>query len=207
MNSLPNFKDFGYKVTKTLGQNHFGGRFTYLAKKIKDPNFNVVIKQFQFSTSNSDWLGYKAYQREISILEQLEYSGIPKYLDSFETNDGFCMVQEYKKAPSLATSRSYSPEEIKQIAIAILEILVYLQNRIPSVIHRDLKPENILVDTKGKVYLVDFGFARLGNDNLAMSSVTLGTLGFMPPEQLYNRKLTSATDLYSLGMTLQTCLD
>ena len=201
MNSLPDFSPFGYRIVNTLGKNHFGGRTTYLATEINN-NKNVIIKKFQFASSTSDWLGYKAYQREISILEQLEYSGIPKYLASFETVDGFCMVQEYKKAPSLAISRSYDPEDIKHIAIAILEILIYLQNRIPAVIHRDLKPENILVDERGKVYLVDFGFARLGGDNLAMSSVTLGTLGFMPPEQLYNRQLTAATDLYSLGMTL-----
>ncbi|VEP11427.1 Serine/threonine protein kinase [Hyella patelloides LEGE 07179] len=201
MDSLPDFSQFGYRIVNTLGKNHFGGRTTYLATEVNSNN-NVVIKQFQFASSNSDWLGYKAYQREISILEQLEHSGIPQYLASFETIDGFCMVQEYKKAPSLAISRNYEPEEIKGIAIAILEILIYLQNRLPTVIHRDLKPENILVDEQGKVYLVDFGFARLGSENLAMSSVTLGTLGFMPPEQLYNRQLTPATDLYSLGMTL-----
>lgn len=202
MNNLPDFSQFGYRIIDTLGKNHFGGRTTYLATETDNSNNKIVIKQFQFAASNSDWLGYKAYQREISILEQLEHSGIPKYLDSFETRDGFCMVQEYIKAPSLAIARSYKPEEIKDIAIAILEILIYLQNRIPAVIHRDLKPENILVDERGKVYLVDFGFARLGNENLAMSSVTLGTLGFMPPEQLYNRQLTPATDLYSLGMSL-----
>lgn len=204
MTKLPDFYDFGYRVQSILGHNQFGGRITYLAESIANKN-NVVVKQFQFARFNSDWLGYKAYQREIDILQQLEHSGIPQYLDAFETSDGFCMVQEYKAAPSLAVSRSYEPEEIKQIAIAILEILVYLQNRLPTVIHRDLKPENILVDRDKNTYLVDFGFARLGGENLAMSSVTLGTLGFMPPEQLYNRQLTPATDLYSLGMTL-VCL-
>jgi hypothetical protein len=59
-----------------------------------------------------------------------------------------------------------------------------------------------LVDEQLNVYLVDFGFARIGGGEVAMSSVALGTLGFMPPEQLYNRQLTEATDLYSLGMTL-----
>lgn len=205
MDNLPDFAQFGYRVLETLGKNHFGGRTTYLAVAINntgDRSHQVVIKQFQFATSNSDWLGYKAYQREISVLKQLEHSGIPKYISSFETEAGFCMVQEYKHALSLAVSRSFQPEEIKEIAITLLEILIYLQNRLPVVIHRDLKPENILVDERGKVYLVDFGFARLGGENLAMSSVTLGTLGFMPPEQLYNRQLTPATDLYSLGMTL-----
>jgi serine/threonine protein kinase len=53
-----------------------------------------------------------------------------------------------------------------------------------------------------KVYLVDFGFAHVGGGEVAVSSVVKGTLGFMPPEQLFNRQLTEASDLYSLGTTL-----
>ncbi len=60
-----------------------------------------------------------------------------------DTKAGLCMVQEYKEAQSLAVPRSFAPSEIKQIATSVLEILVYLQSRIPSVIHRDIKPENI----------------------------------------------------------------
>lgn len=83
MNNLPNFSDFGYQVVKTLGQNYFGGRTTYLANKIEKLDCHVVIKQFQFAQSDSDWLGYKVYQKEINILQQLNHHGIPKYLDSF----------------------------------------------------------------------------------------------------------------------------
>ncbi|WP_371357173.1 serine/threonine protein kinase [Hydrocoleum sp. CS-953] len=115
------------------------------------------------------------------------------------------MVQEYKNATSLAnlaTSQKWQPQQIKQIAISVLEIIKYLQNRIPPVIHRDLKPENILIDNQMKITLVDFGFARIGGGEVAVSSVVKGTLGFMPPEQMFNRELTTASDLYSLGATL-----
>jgi serine/threonine protein kinase len=112
------------------------------------------------------------------------------------------MLQEYKDAPSLLVRRRWKPQEIKQIAMSVLEILKYLQNRIPPVLHRDLKPDNILVDRQMNVYLVDFGFARTGGGEVASSSVVKGTLGFMPPEQLFNRQLTAASDLYSLGATL-----
>ncbi len=205
MSNLPNFSELGYQVIRELGHNYAGGRITYLATDTTT-QVSVVVKQFQFAKFASDWSGFKAYEREIQVLRQLNHPGIPRYLDSFETPDGFCMVQEYKNAQSLAGKRSFDPDEIKQIAVEILEILVYLQNRIPGVIHRDIKPENILVDESDKkcpaVYLVDFGFARIGGGEVALSSVALGTLGFMPPEQLYNRQLTEATDLYSLGMTL-----
>jgi serine/threonine protein kinase len=201
MNNLPDFSTLGYQVIRELGHNYVGGRITYLATNLRIQQ-SVVVKQFHFAKFSSDWSGFKAYEREIQVLQGLNHPGIPRYLDSFETPDGFCMVQEYKNAQSLSVPRSFAPDEIKQIAASILEILVYLQNRIPSVIHRDIKPENILVDEQLNVYLVDFGFARIGGGEVAMSSVALGTLGFMPPEQLYNRQLTEATDLYSLGMTL-----
>ncbi|NEO64928.1 MAG: protein kinase, partial [Moorea sp. SIO4G2] len=65
-------------------------------------------------------------------------------------------------------------------------------------------PENILVDRQGnlKVYLVDFGFARIAGGDVTLSSVVKGSVGFMPPEQMFNRQLTKASDLYSLGITL-----
>ena len=114
------------------------------------------------------------------------------------------MVQEYKDAPNLAKScRSYDPEQIERIAISVLEILVYLQNRDQLVIHRDIKPENILIDNELNAYLVDFGCAKIGSSNLATSTVGIGgTTGFWSPEQMRNQPLTKASDLYSLGVTL-----
>ena len=201
MNDFPDFSHYYYQIEKELGHNRAGGRVTYLANDTRNQQL-VVIKQFQFAKLGSSWQSYDAYGREIQLLKELNYPGIPLYLDAFETQDGFCMVQEYKQGVSLATSRSFNPDEIKQIAIAALEVLVYLQNRIPPIIHRDLKPENILVDKANRVYLIDFGFARVGEGEVGVSSVVKGTLGFMPPEQLFNRQLSEASDLYGLGMSL-----
>jgi len=201
MNDFPDFSHHGYQLEQELGQNRAGGRITYLATETNSQQ-SVVIKQFQFAKSGATWAEFDAYDREIQLLKELNHPGIPRYLDSFQTPDGFCMVQEYKKAVSLAVARSFNPDTIKQIAISGLEILVYLQNRLPPIIHRDLKPENILIDEQGAIYLVDFGFARAGGGEVGVSSVVKGTLGFMPPEQLFNRQLTEASDLYGLGMTL-----
>lgn len=201
MNHLPDFSTYGYEIERELGSNRAGGRVTYLATALQNQS-RVVIKQFQFVKTHSSWSEYDAYQREIEVMQGLDHPGIPCYLDSFQTEDGFCMVQDYKQAQSLRTTRSFSQAEIRQIAIALLEILVYLQHRMPSIIHRDIKPDNILVDEQINVYLVDFGFARVGDGEVGVSSVVKGTLGFMPPEQLFNRQLTEASDLYGLGMTL-----
>lgn len=201
MSEFPDFSKLHYRIEKELGHNRAGGRVTYLATDTRTQH-PVVIKQFQFAKSSSSWAEFDAYDREIQLLKALDHPGIPHYLDSFQTDDGFCMVQEYKQAESLSVLRSFNPDEIRQIAIAALEVLVYLQNRIPPVIHRDIKPENVLVDEQGNVFLVDFGFARVGEGDVGVSSVVKGTLGFMPPEQLFNRQLTEASDLYGLGMTL-----
>ena len=199
MSIYPDFQEQGYQVIRELGRNREGGRITWLATNLntKQPE---VIKQFCFAQAGSNWSGSEAHAREIQVLKGLDHPGIPSYLHSFETSDGFCLIQEYIHGSTLAEPRSFSPAEIKQIAIKILEILVYLQNRIPSVIHRDIKPENILVDEQINVYLIDFGFARIGSHDVAGSSVFKGTPGFIPPEQMF--KPTNATDLYALGATL-----
>ncbi len=203
MSNFPDFSELGYQVEHSLGQNRAGGRVTYMGTST-NIQLPVVIKQFQFAQLGASWSDYEAYQREIQVLQQLNHPCIPRYLDSFESPTGFCLVQEYKKAPSLAQPYHWSPKEIKQIAVAVLEVLVYLQQQFPLVIHRDIKPENILVERqeKLKVTLVDFGFAHVGDGEVAVSSQVKGTLGFMPPEQLFNRQLTAASDLYSLGATL-----
>lgn len=203
MSNFPDFFKLGYQVERLLGQNCAGGRVTYLATST-NTQLPVVLKQFQFAQTGSNWSDYEAVNQEIQLLRQLNHPSIPRYLDCFETPTGFCLVQEYKPACSLAEPHHWTPEEIKQIAVGVLEVLVYLQSAYPPVFHRDIKPENILVDRQEqlKVTLVDFGFARTGGEELAVSSVVKGTLGFMPPEQLFNRQLTKASDLYSLGATL-----
>jgi serine/threonine protein kinase len=200
MTTIPDFTQYGYQVVKELGHNSEGGRFTYLAQRLVDQR-QVVVKQFQFA-KGSGWDGFGAIEKEIKSLQGLSHRGIPKYLDKLETSDSFCIITEYFAADTLAVARSFTPDEIKQIAVQILEILVYLQERMPPVIHRDIKPENILVDDDLNVYLIDFGFARVGGGSVAMSSAAAGTFGFMAPEQIRNLKLSNASDLYGLGLTM-----
>jgi serine/threonine protein kinase len=189
-----------YSVQQELGRNREGGRITYLANHTLTQQA-VVLKQFRF-VNDATWSGYKSYEREIEILQAIAHPQVPAYLDSFETEDGFCMVQEYKNAPSLAQHASLTPSQIRQIAVSVLEILVDLQQQVPPIIHRDIKPENILIDDTLQAYLIDFGLAKLNHETVAVSSVAAGTPGFMPPEELFNRPLNASADLYSVGATL-----
>jgi serine/threonine protein kinase len=197
----PDVSAFGYQVIRELGRNSEGGRITYLANHDKSGQ-KVVIKKFGFANTSLDWSEFKAYQREAKILQQLNHPRIPRYLNSWETSTSCYLIQEYKNALSLGAKRSWNPQEVKQIAVSILEILVYLQQRIDPIIHCDIKPENILVDQQLNAYLVDFGLARVQGAKIPLTSLVAGTPGFIPPEEESGYTLSFAADLYSLGATL-----
>ena len=202
--NLPNFQDYGYQVVEELGINNLAGRITYQAI-MTSTQTPVVIKQFRFCTSNANWTEYRAIEREIDVLKQLNHPQIPRYLDHFDSGNGLCLVQEFKNAQPLSNPRSYTPEQIKKIAIQLLEILIYLQEKtgyFEPIYHRDIKPDNILLDDQLKVYLIDFGLAKMGNREVNNSSIFAGTPIFIAPEQFLRKKLTKASDLYGLGLTL-----
>jgi WD40 repeat protein/serine/threonine protein kinase len=78
-----------------------------------------------------------------------------------------------------------------------------------GVIHRDIKPANLLLDASGRLWITDFGLARLQDDNgLTMTGDLLGTLRYMSPEQALAKRgyLDDRTDIYSLGATLYELL-
>ncbi|MGL4881162.1 MAG: serine/threonine protein kinase [Waterburya sp.] len=202
MNDYPNLNPYGYKIDAELGRNREGGRITWKGIKL-DNQQTVVIKQFCFAQVGSTWSGYKAYEQEIKVLQTLHHHSIPKYLDSIETESGFCLIQEYIPASKLSECGQLNLSQVKQIALNILEVLIYLQQQNPPILHRDLKPDNILLDQAGHVYLIDFGFASLGSQEVSGSSVFKGTPGFIAPEQIIQPTL--ASDIYSLGVTI-VCL-
>ncbi|ELS03986.1 serine/threonine protein kinase [Xenococcus sp. PCC 7305] len=199
MQITPDLIPHGYEIITELGRNREGGRITWKGRNL-DSDRLVVIKQFCFATADSSWSGYKSYQREIELLQNLHHPGIPKYLDSLETDNGFCLIQEYIEAIPLAELANITLEKVQIITIRILEILVYLQEREDFVLHRDLKPENILVDKEFKPYLIDFGLAKIGDQDNSASSIIQGTPGFMAPEQAIAP--VKASDLYGLGVTI-----
>ncbi|MBE9090652.1 protein kinase [Microcystis aeruginosa LEGE 11464] len=202
--NLPNFEDYGYQVVRELGINSLGGRITYQAIMTRTQT-PVVIKQFRFCNSNANWTEYKAIEREIDVLKQLNHPQIPRYLDHFDSGNGLCLVQEFKNAQPLSNPRSYNPEQIKKIAIQLLNILIYLQDKTgypEPIYHRDIKPDNILLDDQLKVYLIDFGLAKMGSREVNNSSIFAGTPIFIAPEQFLRKRLTKASDLYGLGLTL-----
>ena len=199
-----------YEIVQPLSKKT--GRQTFLARDLKTQTL-VVLKLLKFG-SDFEWEQLKLFEREAKTLQNLFHPAIPGYLDSFELDlpncKGFALVQTFIEAKSLEehlkNGRTFSEAEVKQLAQALLEILIYLHGRSPSIIHRDLKPSNILLTNRsghsfGQVYLVDFGSVQNLVATEGGTITVVGTYGYMPPEQFGGRAVP-ASDLYSLGATL-----
>jgi len=196
-----------YRIVAPLGEGAFGT--TYKAEKLSD-RAPVAIKALSLRQIG-DWKMIELFEREAKILATLNHPSIPKYLDYFhiDTPDDrlFYLVQELVNGKSLAelVKRGWHAKEkqVKLIAMQVLEILNYLHGLRPPVIHRDIKPQNIIGSpAQGKVFLVDFGAVQdICRYNLTRNGTFVGTVGYMPPEQLKGQAFF-ASDLYALGATL-----
>ncbi len=198
-----------YEVERQLGKQV--GRWTLLARDLQTQEFVVLKLLFLDEQLDSDDL--KLFEREVEILKSLSHPSIPRYLGYFEhhlPNDkALVLIQTYIEGKSLEQclqqGRTFTEAETKQLAKALLNILIYLHGRKPSIAHRDIKPSNILLANR-QAHLVDFGSVKaIRNMDETVSFTAVGTYGYMPPEQ-FNGRALPASDLYSLGATLVALL-
>ena len=195
-----------YRLATLIDEGAFGT--TYEAEDLTNYR-RVAIKALSLQ-HRTDSKVLELFEREANVLASLNHPAIPKYFDYFRaetpTNDRFYLVRELIDGESLAdlVKKGWHPneQEIKRIAIQILECLEYLHSLESSVIHRDIKPENIIRCRNGKVFLVNFGTVQeVYRHTFADRSTFVGTVGYIPPEQ-YNSQVKPATDIYALGATL-----
>lgn len=195
-----------YRILDTLGQGGIG--ITYLAEDL-ETNENLALKVLSLRRINN-WKKIELFEREGQILSQLNHPAIPSYFDYFkietDNDNSFYIAQQLAPGKSLEQliESGWNPDEseVKDIAIQILDILIYLHSFSPPIIHRDIKPQNMIRDENGKVFLVDFGaVADTYHNTVTGGSTVVGTFGYMAPEQFRGKALLS-TDLYGLGTTL-----
>lgn len=190
-----------YRVVRALGSGGFGRSFA--AEDLSRGGL-VAIKELDLGTAE-DWRAVERFERESKVLASLSHPGIPRWLESFQAEDGasFFLVQELVEGESLAAfvagGGRLGEAEVRQVAEEVLEILAYLHELSPPVFHRDVKPANLIRRPGGSIALVDFGSVRDGASGTSHS--VAGTFGYMAPEQLAG-KAGPGTDLYGLGATL-----
>ena len=100
----------------------------------------------------------------------------------------------------------FSEDRCIDIAMQICRILMALHDRKPAIIHRDIKPSNVMLLPDGTVRLIDFSAAKIRSADENRETVLIGTAGFAAPEQYGFSASTSQTDLYALGVLMNTML-
>ena len=148
------------------------------------------------------------FQNEAFAQAGLKHSNILMVHDVIEEPNGaFYMVMELAEGGSLAqkvrNTGPLSPRAVAEVGIAIGGALSVAHAA--GVIHRDIKPHNILLDSHNVLKLADFGIARVieRDANLTQTGMVIGTLNYMPPEQLESTRTVDArADIYALGVTL-----
>ncbi len=142
---------------------------------------------------------------ERQILAKLEHPGIARLYDAGVADDGRpYMVMELIDGVSITQwcrQRNANLRERLDLFLQICDAVAYAHQNL--VVHRDLKPGNVIVNQDGHVKLLDFGVAKLLNDDADDSaSHAPMTLSYAAPEQLARNEVTTAADVYSLGVLL-----
>ena len=144
------------------------------------------------------------FLREIKLMASLNHPNIAQLRTAFTANNQLVMIMEYVEGSTLADRLEHGPipvPEALNYTGAVLDALSYAHHQ--HVIHRDIKPANIMVTPAGAVKLMDFGIARAGDGHsLTMTGTTLGSLGYMSPEQVQGEATDARSDLYSVGVSL-----
>ncbi|MFC3495365.1 serine/threonine protein kinase [Glycomyces rhizosphaerae] len=153
------------------------------------------------------------FKVEAKILASLKGPGCVEVYDFGEELDGdrtvLFLVMELVEGVSLAEllhrEERLDPERTMRIMAEAAEALATAHKR--GVVHRDIKPGNILIDTDGRVKVVDFGISLFAhNERLTPSGEVLGTAPYVSPEQLRDKDVSGASDLYALGAVAYECL-
>ena len=201
-----------YKIIRRIGQGGMGA--VYLAARADDQYQKQVAIKLVRTGMNSGFV-LRRFLSERQILASLDHPNIARLLDGGTTPDGRpYFVMEYIEGEAITEycdkNRLSTVERLKLFQKVCSAVHYAHQN---LVIHRDIKPSNILVTSDGTPKLLDFGIAKLLNPETAdQAAETTGTASGMmtpvyaSPEQARGQSVTTASDVYSLGVLLYQLL-
>lgn len=202
----------GYTVTGILGE---GGMGTVYRAEKDDETFRrtVAIKIVRHGMDTKSIL--QRFYTERRILANLEHPNIARLIDGGMTEDGLpYFIMEYVGGIPITDYCDENQATIKerlQLFVKVCETVQYAHNNL--IVHRDLKPSNILVTPEGNVKLLDFGIAKMLTPDDDNDTPTITSAGFpvmtpqyASPEQIRGERITTASDVYSLGVLLYELL-
>jgi eukaryotic-like serine/threonine-protein kinase len=202
-----------YRLIRPLGEG--GMASVWLADRIDGQLKREVALKLLHAWRNSREL-VERFARERDMLAGLAHPNIARLYDAGVTANGQPWIAlEYVEGLDLAAFADQNALSIRSRVESILQVMTAVQYAHQNlIVHRDLKPTNILVNKKGEVRLLDFGIAKLlQQENVSAAETELTrnsgralTLRYAAPEQIEGKPITTATDVYALGLVLYELL-
>jgi serine/threonine protein kinase/Tfp pilus assembly protein PilF len=200
-----------YKIEREIGKGGMGA--VYLAARADDEfDKKVAIKLIKRGFDTDEIISRFRHERQ--ILAALEHPHITRLIDGGTTPDGLpYLVMDYVEGLPLTkfcAAHRVSLDERLDIFLKICSAVTYAHQNL--IIHRDLKPSNIMVCEDGTPKLLDFGIAKLTAPESASTLATAQTTfrvmtpEYASPEQVSGQTVTTASDIYSLGVVLYELL-
>ena len=202
-----------YRILTQVGKGGFGA--VYRAEDTQKHNAIVAIKQINLRglTPQETIEATDAFNREVSLLSNLDHSNLPHIHDNFTDPEHWYLVMDFIEGETLETylegkDAHYTMPlgEVLALGVQLCTVLDYLHTREPAIIFRDLKPANIMRTQANKLYLIDFGIARRYNPAKLKDTIPFGSPGYAAPEQYGKSQTTARADIYSLGALLHMLL-
>ncbi len=191
----------GYVCERELGRG--GQGVVWLAR---DRAGQQVVVKFLLPGKEYDEVALARVRREFGAASRVGELATARVLDADLTGRHPYIVSEFVPGPTIhqhvTAGGPLSSGRLQSLALAVAHALAQVHRA--GVVHRDIKPSNILLSPDGP-RIIDFGIAR--DDRLLESALTtpgsvLGSPAYMSPEQVKSLRVTSATDVFSLGGTL-----
>lgn len=191
-----------YKIVEKLGEGGMG--VVYKAEDTKLERLAALkFLPPHLAASEQD----KArFAQEAKAAAALSHPNVCSIYDIQEHDGQMFIVMEYVEGQTLRDKKeNFSIKQVIDIGIQLADGLATAHEH--GIVHRDIKPENIMVRKDGIVQIMDFGLAKLqGVTRLTKEGSTIGTVGYMSPEQVQGFDTDHRTDIFSLGVVLYELL-
>jgi serine/threonine-protein kinase len=141
------------------------------------------------------------FRREAKIQARLNHPNLARLYTFFKEEDAFYIVMEFVDGAPLGSLLPLHWTQVLPIYLQVLDALQFAHSQ--GVLHRDVKPDNIMVSPRGEVKVMDFGISHvLGQARQTREKTIVGTLEYIPPEQISGKEIGPWSDIYSLGALL-----